>query len=137
MNQNWKNLLWILVVLLVVSATGFGREMYKKQEAALTYIETNGKPMMVEFGSDTCIPCKMMEEVLEQLREEYASVIDVQFIHAKNSEILDEYDVHAIPTQIFFTEKGKEFFRHSGFFSVEEVVSVFEDEGIPMEKNHE
>ena len=137
MNQNWKNLLWILVVLLVVTTTGIFREMHKKQEAALTHVETNGKPMMIEFGSDTCIPCKMMEEVLEELKEKFSNVIDIQFIHAKNSEILDEYNVHAIPTQIFFTKEGKEFFRHSGFFSVEEVVSTFEKEGIKMETNHE
>jgi len=36
----------------------------------------------------------------------------------------------AIPTQVFLDENGKEFFRHEGFFSEEEIIKVLITKGI-------
>ncbi|MFW5870478.1 MAG: thioredoxin family protein [Candidatus Sumerlaeota bacterium] len=37
-------------------------------------------PKMVDLGAGKCIPCKMMEPILDELREEYQGKFDVVFI---------------------------------------------------------
>ena len=78
---------------------------------------TSGRASLIDFGSTGCVPCKMMEPILETLHEKYKNKINVLFINVTEEPILaSRYDVQAIPVQIFFDSSGKEFFRHVGFF---------------------
>ncbi|HUT66398.1 MAG TPA: thioredoxin domain-containing protein [Spirochaetota bacterium] len=91
----------------------------------------SGMPSVIDFGSDTCTPCKMMKPILEELKGVYKGkalvlVIDIY----KNRGIATEYGIRVIPTQIFFDEKGVEFWRHEGFLSKEEIVKKLEGIGI-------
>lgn len=91
----------------------------------------SGIPSVIDFGSDTCIPCKMMKPVLEELKGEYKGKTHVLVIDIyKNRRIAAEYGIRVIPTQIFFDEKGVEFWRHEGFLSKEEIVKKLEGIGI-------
>ena len=38
-----------------------------------------------------------------------------------------KYDVEMIPTQIFFDADGKELFRHTGFFSKEDILAKWKE----------
>ena len=38
------------------------------------------KPVIVDFYTDMCQPCKMMAPILEELKEEYAGKLDIVFI---------------------------------------------------------
>ncbi len=38
------------------------------------------RPRLLDLGATTCIPCKMMAPVLEELEGEYAGRLDVQFL---------------------------------------------------------
>ena len=40
------------------------------------------------------------------------------------------YKINAIPTQVLLDEKGKEFFRHEGYFPEEELVKVLKTKGV-------
>jgi thioredoxin 1 len=41
-----------------------------------------------------------------------------------------KYGIETIPTQVFWDENGKEFFRHEGYFPEEELVKVLKKKGI-------
>jgi thiol-disulfide isomerase/thioredoxin len=83
---------------------------------------TSGRASLIDFGSTGCVPCKMMEPILETLREKYKNKINVLFINVTEEPILaSRYDVQAIPVQIFFDKDGKEYFRHVGFFPQEQI----------------
>ncbi len=41
-----------------------------------------------------------------------------------------KYGISAIPTQLFFDENGKQYFRHEGFFPEAELVKVLQQKGI-------
>ena len=85
---------------------------------------------LVDLGSKTCIPCKMMAPILEELRDEYDGKLDIIFIDVReNPEEAQEYGIRVIPTQIFYDANGKEFFRHEGFFSKEEILQTFKNAG--------
>ena len=92
-------------------------------------------PRLVDLGAETCIPCKMMAPILEELTEEYKGKLVVKFIDVwKNRGAAEQYGIRTIPTQIFYDRNGKEFFRHVGFFSKEEIIAAFGKQGINLEK---
>lgn len=91
----------------------------------------NSKPSMVDFGSDSCIPCKMMKPILEELQEKYRGKADIVIVDVyRYRKIASQYGIRAIPTQIFFDESGKEIWRHEGFLSKEEIVKKLDEMGV-------
>jgi thioredoxin 1 len=90
-------------------------------------------PRLVDLGSTTCIPCKMMAPILEGLKTEYrgrlvVDVIDVQ----KERETMKGYGIRVIPTQVFFDSNGQERFRHEGFMSKEAILDKWKELGVDL-----
>jgi thioredoxin 1 len=83
-------------------------------------------PRMIDLGAGKCIPCKKMAPILEEMKKDYAGVVDVVFLDVwKDPKAGKPYKIRLIPTQIFFDKSGQEVFRHEGFFSREEIEKVF------------
>ena len=83
----------------------------------------SGKPTMVEFGATGCIPCDMMQPILDKLREKFSDRLNVVFVHVRENQILGaRYGIRSIPVQVFYDKNGKEVFRHVGFFAEKEVL---------------
>jgi thioredoxin 1 len=77
---------------------------------------------MVDLGAKTCIPCKMMAPILEELKTEYQGRAEVIFIDVwENPGQGKRFGVMAIPTQIFYDKHGKEAYRHTGFMDKEKI----------------
>lgn len=90
-------------------------------------------PRMLELGADKCIPCKMMKPIIEELQREYKGRLQMDFIDVwKEPGAAEKFGINTIPTQIFYDTDGKEFFRHVGFFSKEEILATFEEHGIKL-----
>jgi len=90
-------------------------------------------PRLLELGADKCVPCKMMQPVLAELRQEYGGKLQVDFIDVwKDAAAGEPYGIRAIPTQIFFAADGKEIFRHTGFYPKEEILAKFKELGISL-----
>lgn len=92
-------------------------------------------PQLLDLGAGKCIPCKMMVPVLEELKRDYAGRLEVQFLDVwQNPDIATQFHVDAIPTQIFFDAKGRELFRHVGFFGKEDILNKWSELGVDLEK---
>ncbi len=90
-------------------------------------------PRLLDLGADKCIPCKMMAPILNELRQEYADRMKVEFIDVwKNPEAGKIYGIEVIPTQIFFEENGKELYRHTGFFGKEDILAKWKELGVDV-----
>jgi len=90
-------------------------------------------PMLIDIGAKQCIPCKMMAPILEELKREYAGVLNVQFIDVwENPNAGQKYRIRAIPTQIFYDASGREIYRHMGFMSKEQILNAFKQFGIDL-----
>jgi thioredoxin 1 len=88
-------------------------------------------PRLLELGADKCIPCKMMQPVLAELRQEYAGKLQVDFIDVwKAPAAAEPYQIERIPTQILFAADGTEIYRHTGFFPKDEILAKFAELGI-------
>jgi thioredoxin 1 len=92
-------------------------------------------PKLVDLGAKSCIPCKMMAPVLEELKTEYQGKLEVVFIDVwENPQEGEAYGIRFIPTQIFYDAQGKELFRHSGYFSKKDILKTFKEKGVSLKK---
>ena len=90
---------------------------------------------MVDFSMESCVPCKMMVPILEDLESNYTQDVKIIFVHvAKEQDKTREFGIQMIPTQVFFDATGKELERHSGFISKEDILATFEKYGIVITK---
>ncbi|MHC4713907.1 MAG: thioredoxin family protein [Planctomycetota bacterium] len=91
---------------------------------------TGPLPRLLDLGKGTCVPCKMMKPILEELDKEYADRFTVEIIDLSLiPEATQDYGVQLIPTQIFFDASGKELFRHEGFMSREDILAKWSELG--------
>lgn len=87
-------------------------------------------PKLVDVGADKCIPCIKMAPILEALKDDFSGRMDVEFVDAwKRREDAARYKVQMIPTQIFYDEKGKELYRHTGFYGREDILGKWQELG--------
>jgi len=89
-------------------------------------------PRLVDLGRGTCIPCKMMAPILEELKREYEGRAVVEVIDLKEDrQAGTDYAIRVIPTQIFFDSEGNEVWRHEGFLPMDTIIAEFTEMGVP------
>jgi len=146
-----KILPWVVIVLLAVLLVGgfamkdnmnsYLSEMMKQQaspemnhsgdvliDSLYNYSQNglNHEITFLEFGSKGCSACTRMEGVMEEVRGKYPDKVNVVFVNVLKPEsqlLMKYYGIAAIPTQVLLNKKGKEYFRHTGFISSEELAS--------------
>ncbi|MDA8133050.1 MAG: thioredoxin family protein [Desulfobacteraceae bacterium] len=92
---------------------------------------SSGKPSMIEFGAAGCIPCDMMQPILDNLRKKFPDTLNVEFVHVREKQILaGRFGIQSIPVQVFFDKNGNEVFRHTGFFAEKEVLDQLQKMGV-------
>jgi len=92
---------------------------------------TSGKPILVDFGANSCLPCRQMRPVLKEIGTEYSEKAKVLVIDVyKNQNLAREYKVLMLPTLVFFDSKGKEVSRHVGILEKEKIVAKFKEIGM-------
>jgi thioredoxin 1 len=93
-------------------------------------------PKLLDLGAGKCIPCKMMAPILEELKQEYAGRMDVEFVDVwENREAAKAFGIEAIPTQIFFDASGEERFRHTGFYGKEDILATWQELGVDLDSD--
>jgi thioredoxin 1 len=92
---------------------------------------TSGKPILVDFGANSCIPCRQMRPVLKEISAEYSEKAKILVIDVyQYQNLAREYKVMLIPTLVFFDPKGKEVFRHVGVLEKEKIVAKIKEIGM-------
>jgi thioredoxin 1 len=79
-------------------------------------IPVKGTVTLVDLGSDSCLPCRMMAPILVALKQEYQGKAAIIFVDVyRENAVARKFHPMVIPTQIFFDRTGKEVSRHEGF----------------------
>lgn len=74
----------------------------------LEQLKSYGLPIIIEFGSDSCIPCKQMAPIIESLNEELQGKAIIRFADVwKYPDLANGIPLSVIPTQVFFNSDGK------------------------------
>jgi thioredoxin 1 len=99
-------------------------------DSAFNY-QTNGENFVMtflEFGTTGCIPCKKMAIVMQEIKEKYPHRVKVQFYNVllpESQDMMKCFGIAAIPTQVLLDASGKEVFRHTGYYSSDELEKEF------------
>lgn len=84
-------------------------------------------PVLVDFYSDSCIPCKQMSPILSQLAEEYGEQVKIVKVNVNfDMELANRYLVMGAPTFVVFVD-GKVVNHSHGVKKREEIKELIED----------
>ncbi len=110
-----KGLLKIFI-LLCVAIAGIGIWAIKNngggsgleaESVDLEKLKASGLPIVIDFGSDSCVPCKKMAPVLERAYKETKGKAIIRFVDVwKHPEAAEGFPLQLIPTQLFINADG-------------------------------
>jgi len=73
----------------------------------------------------------MMKPVLEEIAREYDGKLLVKILEIdQHRDLMKQFRIHLIPTQIFINPKGEIVHRHEGFMDKASVVNVLNQMGV-------
>lgn len=81
-------------------------------------------PVLVDFYTDWCAPCKMMPPILKKVKKKMGDRIHIIKIDTeKNPDVAIKYNVRGIPTLILF-HKGQILWQQSGVVQAHQLQSI-------------
>jgi thioredoxin 1 len=100
-------------------------------EEELKQALASGKPVLVDFGANSCLPCRQLRPVLKEVAAEYSEKAKILVIDVyKYQNLAKEHKVLMLPTLVFFDSKGKETFRNVGLMEKEKIVGKLKEIGM-------
>jgi len=87
----------------------------------------------VELGSDRCVPCIKMREVMDEIQRQYGDQVCIVFHDVwtpQGEPYARQYGIRVIPTQVFLDDRGQEYYRHEGYFPMEGVAEILARKGL-------
>ncbi|MDW7774436.1 MAG: thioredoxin family protein [Desulfobulbaceae bacterium] len=113
---------FIVKTILLMTALSVMNHPAKLWAAKEPVVPVKDTVTMVDVGAKSCIPCKMMAPILEELKIEYQGRAAVIFIDVwEDRSQGPRFGIKSIPTQIFYDNQGKEVHRHIGFMDRETI----------------
>lgn len=131
MKARMKKMKYAVVVFVIfsISIVGFGCSKDAEPTSVdltstdLARAFSNSKATLAEFGSSSCIPCKEMKPILQDLATMYVGRLNVVIIDVYEQQSLSQYyKVLGIPTQVIFDAHGNELARHVGAWSINSII---------------
>jgi len=140
--KNGAKIAIVVILAVAVAATlalrGGKRAEYVAPPAATPGAATQApapavKPRLLEIGSSRCMSCIEMAKVLDALRASQGAKLQVDFVDVfEQPEAGDRYKIALIPTQILYDSAGMEIFRHTGYFSHDDILAKFRELGVKI-----
>lgn len=116
-----------IMVLLTIFSTNAGAE----PKINLQALAAKKVPILLEFGRGWCIPCKYMKPILDDMAQAYTGKAIVTTVDMDaNKDLVRDFRIRMMPTQVFLTPDGKEFFRNEGVLERENIMQVFAKMGV-------
>ncbi|MGO8877895.1 MAG: thioredoxin family protein [Desulfomonilaceae bacterium] len=125
---NFIVILTVIVGILGLSCHANAQEKQINIQALLS----KRVPILLEFGRGWCIPCKYMKPILEEMGKAYSGKAIVMAVDMDaNKSLVRDFKIRMMPTQVFLSPDGKEFFRNEGVLERDSIVQVFSRMGLP------
>ncbi len=91
---------------------------------------SDSKPMVVDFYSPTCPPCKALSPILESMSEMYSEKVTFAKINVEtNQKFLEKYEVMNVPTIIIFRD-GEVLKKVVGMQSEDQILEMLNSESL-------
>ncbi len=79
--------------------------------------------VIVNFYGDACAPCKLFSRILEDMEAEIPFLNIVKLNATENPEVVDEYQIAAVPT-VHFYKDGQLVHSHVGVMQPQQLKDV-------------
>ena len=116
------------IILTLLFALNIHADELSINETPYNFVKLNigqGKPHLLELGSDRCHACQIMGKTLYKVKKEHPKY-NISYVNvSKDRTVAMELEVQMIPTQIIYDAKGEEVYRHVGKLSTDELQEVF------------
>lgn len=97
------------------------------KKKSFSQIINDDVPVLVDFYADWCGPCKMMTPILQDLKKQMGTSINILKIDAeKNADAAIRYQVRGVPTLILF-KKGQILWQQSGVVQAPQLKRIIEE----------
>ena len=84
-------------------------------------------PVIVDFWAEWCVPCKMIQPILEEVSNDYAGKLKVAKVNVdEEGELAGQYNVISIPTLLLFKD-GTVVNQQVGAGSRQNIEQLFQD----------
>lgn len=93
---------------------------------ALAEAKEKGQPVLLCIHSQTCIPCREMEALLEEIEPDFKGrvpFVKVLVDDPRERSLVEEYRVELIPTTFLLDRHGKPVQKHVGVWPKEELMA--------------
>lgn len=82
--------------------------LHVTEQIDIEKLKSYGVPIIIDFGADSCIPCKEMAPVLVKLNQKLQGKAIIKFVDVwKYKKLAEGYPIRVIPTQVFIDKNGK------------------------------
>ena len=117
---------------IVVSDSWTKQQAANAKDNPLDKVRASGKPTLAIFSASSCCGPDKMIPIRDALLKKYDTKINIVYIEPRKEQILaTRYGIRAIPTQVFYDNSGKEFYRHSGFYSEKDITDKLSEMRVP------
>lgn len=66
------------------------------------------RPVVIDFYTNWCVPCKTIAPILEELQREYEGKVDIYKVDSDmEKELVKAFNVRSIPTLMFVPVEGQ------------------------------
>jgi thioredoxin 1 len=122
----------VVILGIVMASLAFLPTCYAAEpKIDLKALVSKRVPVLLEFGRGWCIPCKYMKPILDDMAKAYSGKAIVTTVDMDaNKDLVRDFGIRMMPTQVFLAPDGKEFFRNEGTLEREQIAQVFEKMGV-------
>lgn len=65
----------------------------------------SGRPVVIDFWAEWCIPCKKIAPIIDELAEQYEGRVKIgKYNVEESSDVATEFGIRSIPTILFFRD---------------------------------
>jgi thioredoxin 1 len=118
--------------LIRFSHSGYDVNVPAKLAAEVEANRPPGLLRLLDLEGLGCATCKPMPPLLRSVQQELAGKVRID-VWDYDPDLIEEYGLEIMPTQIFYDADGKEVFRHGGLMTRAEVLEQFRKMGVATE----